>query len=85
VFCEAMACGKPIVATNVGGVPFVVKSGVNGLLSAFGDVDAFALNINTILKDKMLRNKISEVNKNEAGRYNWREITSSIFAIYKEN
>ena len=85
VFCEAMACGKPIVATNIGGVPFVVKSGVNGLLSAFGDVDAFALNIHTILEDKMLRSKISAVNKNEAGRYNWREITNSIFAIYKEN
>jgi glycosyltransferase involved in cell wall biosynthesis len=84
VFCEAMACGKPIVATNVGGVPFVVKSGVNGLLSSFGDVDAFALNISKILEDKTLRNKISKVNKNEAGKYDWREIASSIFSIYNE-
>ncbi len=85
VFCEAMACGKPIVATNVGGVPFVVKNGVNGLLSSFGDVDAFAQNINKILEDKTLRNKISKINKNEAGRYDWREITNSIFSIYNEN
>lgn len=85
VFCEAMACGKPIVATDVGGVPFVVKNGVNGLLSAYSDVEAFALNISKILEDKTLRNKMSIANKNEAGRYNWKEIAGSVFSIYNES
>ncbi len=39
---EAMACEVPVVATNVGGVPEVVESGVNGYLLELGDVDGMA-------------------------------------------
>jgi glycosyltransferase involved in cell wall biosynthesis len=39
---EAAACGKPVVATAVGGVPEVVRAGETGVLVAPGDVGAFA-------------------------------------------
>jgi L-malate glycosyltransferase len=39
---EAMACEVPVIATNVGGVPEVIKDGVDGYLVAPGDVAAAA-------------------------------------------
>ena len=39
---EALACGKPIVATAVGGVPDLLREGALGLLVPPGDVEAFA-------------------------------------------
>lgn len=51
VILEAMACGLPVCATAVGGIPRLVTSGSNGLLSASGDVAAFAENCCRLLDD----------------------------------
>jgi len=39
---EAMACGLPVVASRIGGIPELVQHQVTGLLAAPGDVDALA-------------------------------------------
>jgi len=82
VFCEAMACGKPIVATHVGGVPYVVKNGENGFLSAYSDTKKFSENIKTIIRDEVLRNKFSKKNREVAKQYSWSLITSKILDLY---
>jgi teichuronic acid biosynthesis glycosyltransferase TuaC len=41
VILEAMACGLPVVATNVGGVSEAVVNGVTGILVESGNLDAF--------------------------------------------
>lgn len=46
---EAMAQRVPVVSTNVGGVPDLVKDGVNGLLVPAGDASAMATAITTLL------------------------------------
>jgi N-acetyl-alpha-D-glucosaminyl L-malate synthase BshA len=49
---EAMSCGTPVVATDVGGVREVVDDGVTGLLSALDDRETFAANLRALLFDR---------------------------------
>ena len=48
---EALACGRAVVATDVGGVSSVVQHGVSGLLCAPGDVPGIARSLTTVLSD----------------------------------
>src|SRR5262249_8887118 len=51
VIGEAMAVGKPVVATRVGGVPYLIDDGQTGFVVDVGDVDTLADRILTILSD----------------------------------
>ena len=55
---DAMACGKPIVATRTGGIPEVVVDGETGLLVAPRDHEAMAEAIVRLLKDAALREQL---------------------------
>jgi glycosyltransferase involved in cell wall biosynthesis len=48
---EAMALSRPVVATNVGGIPEMVENGVSGLLVAPHDVEALAIAVSRLLTD----------------------------------
>ena len=58
VILEAMAAGKPVVATTVGGIPEVARDGVEGLLVAPGDVDALEEALDRLLSDRGLRTSL---------------------------
>jgi L-malate glycosyltransferase len=55
---DAMACGRPIVATEAGGIPEIVEDGVNGRLVPPRDARALARAIVDALKDEPLRNRM---------------------------
>jgi glycosyltransferase involved in cell wall biosynthesis len=55
VYLEAMIMGRPVAAIDNGGTPEVVEHGQTGLLSPSKDVDAYARNLLTLLKDPELR------------------------------
>jgi N-acetyl-alpha-D-glucosaminyl L-malate synthase BshA len=55
---EAMAHQVPVVATRVGGLPEVVRHGVDGYLEPLGDVQAMAQDAVTLLRDAPLRKKM---------------------------
>lgn len=57
---DAMACGKPIVATTAGGIPEVVEDGKTGFLVPPRDHQAMADAIVRLLKDEALRRRMGE-------------------------
>ena len=81
-----MAAGKPVVATQVGGIPYVVKDKVNGFLSAFGCVDTFSNNIRELLLHPDLRNQMSKESQKLAQQYSWEAIASKVIKeVYCES
>ncbi|MGR3301541.1 MAG: glycosyltransferase [Candidatus Scalindua sp.] len=55
---ETMACGKPVIATNVGGIPEIVKDGVSGILVSPRDPEALHTAMKELLDDKEMQKKM---------------------------
>jgi len=56
---EAVACGVPVVASRVGGIPEVVDEGVTGFLHDLDDLDGMANSVSTMLSDQALWQRMS--------------------------
>ncbi|MBL7084451.1 MAG: glycosyltransferase family 4 protein, partial [Candidatus Aminicenantes bacterium] len=63
VLAEAMALGKPIVASNVGGIPDLVTHGKNGFLVPVRNSEKLAKYIQILIKNKEQREKMGQVGK----------------------
>jgi glycosyltransferase involved in cell wall biosynthesis len=60
VVFEAQACGKPVVASSVGSIPYVIADGETGLLCTAGDVNGFAERILKLWRSPELRRAIGD-------------------------
>ena len=81
---EAMACGAPVVASKVGGLPDVVEDGVTGHLLPVGDVEAMAEAGVRILSDDEYRKKLSDAGRALAEeRYSIEAVVPGYEALYE--
>jgi 1,2-diacylglycerol 3-alpha-glucosyltransferase len=60
IYLEAMACARPLIASDIVAAREVVEHGVNGLLHAEGDEDALAQCILALAQDRELVNRVTE-------------------------
>ena len=84
VLPEAMACGKPIIASNVGGISFMVENGKNGLLFKSENVEDLADKIVTVLKDEKLREKMGDAGREKVKEFTWERIAEQTVEVYRE-
>jgi glycosyltransferase involved in cell wall biosynthesis len=81
---EALAGGRPVVATRVGGVPDVVRDGVDGFLVEPGDVDAMAERLSALAADPPLRHRMGEAGRASVHeRYSVERLLDDIDALYR--
>jgi len=81
---EALAAGKPVVATRVGGIPDVVRDGEDGFLVAPGDVDAIAERLAQLATDPQLRARMGEAARARVReRYSVERLVDDVDRLYR--
>jgi glycosyltransferase involved in cell wall biosynthesis len=85
VLLEAMACGRPVVATAVSGALDVVEDGVNGLLISPHAPDQMAQAISRLLERPEHGQQLGNAaRKTIEARYSWQEVSQKYIAQYKQ-
>jgi D-inositol-3-phosphate glycosyltransferase len=84
VALEAMACGTPVVASQVGGLAFLVQDGETGYHIPVGDVDALSDRLARLLEDDQLHARISRQAAVFAQEYAWENVAERVGALYAE-
>ncbi len=81
---EASACGRPVIASNVGGVPEVVKDGVTGLLVPPGNVAALADAINRLARDQSRMEQMGKAGHEfVSANYDWNRSLDQMSELYR--
>ncbi|MCC7257363.1 MAG: glycosyltransferase family 4 protein [Gammaproteobacteria bacterium] len=84
VLLDAMACGLPVVATGVGGIPEIVPDGEAGFLCEPGDIAALAAAILALHGDRDLCRRIGAANRERSRSYTPQAMTQRYLDIYRE-
>jgi phosphatidylinositol alpha-mannosyltransferase len=84
VLLEAMATGKPIVASDIPGYAGLVTHGIEGLLVKPKDEKAFASAFLQLLQDKSMREWMGEKGKSKAKDYSCEVIAQKVMSYYQE-
>jgi len=81
---ESLASGTPVVANRVGGVPDVVRDGVDGYLVEPGDTEAAAERLATLAGDATLRARMGEAGRAEVlERYSVERLVDDVDSLYR--
>jgi D-inositol-3-phosphate glycosyltransferase len=84
VALEAMACGTPVIASDVGGLSLNVADGFNGYLVPKGDAEELAYKIGLLLDQDELRRQLGGQACQWAQRFAWQTIADETLLVYAD-
>lgn len=84
VALEAMACGTPVVASQIGGLAYLVQDGVTGFTVPVDDPLELADKLTSIIQDPNLRDRMGKQAVKVAQDYAWEKIASKLLVVYEE-
>jgi D-inositol-3-phosphate glycosyltransferase len=83
VALEAMACGTPVIASQVGGLAYLVQDGVTGFHVPDGDHEALCEKLTQLIGDHDLRQRMGKQASDYACEYVWENIAGKILNVYQ--
>ena len=84
VAIEAQACGTPVIAARVGGLPTAVRDGISGVLVDGHEASTWADQILTVVTNDALRTKLSTGAIAHASNFGWEDTTDKLISVYNE-
>jgi D-inositol-3-phosphate glycosyltransferase len=84
VALEAMACGTPVVASQVGGLAYLVQDGVNGFSVPVDEPQALADRLTVLIENPELHRKLGQQAAAFAQDYGWDKIAARIIKVYTD-
>lgn len=81
---EAAAFGLPIVATSVGGIPYMLRNEETALLVEDNNADEMALAISRLIDDSTLSSRLSEKGREMAETYDWKSVRLGWERLFSE-
>lgn len=81
---EGSACGKPVVASAIGGMKYLVRDGIDGFTVPPKDEKALAKAITRILCNERMAKDMGVAGRQKAEQYDWKIITDRAEAVLKE-
>jgi D-inositol-3-phosphate glycosyltransferase len=84
VALEAMACGKPVVASQIGGLAYLVQDGITGFTVPVDEPIELANRLTSLLQNPSLRDQMGKQAVIVARDYAWDKIATKLLKVYEE-
>jgi len=80
---DALACGVPVVATEAGGIPEIIRDGSNGFLAPVNNALKLAEQVNFLLSNSEIKDKVIKKGKETAQQFSKETMAEKTYLIYR--
>ena len=81
---ECFASGLPVVTTDAGGLPYILKDGENGIMVPCGDHEALAAGALRLLEEPGLTARLAYRARQDCRKYSWETVRTEWLQLYRE-